>query len=139
VIVVDTGPLVALLEADDRHHVRCRSWLAGVEEPLVVPAPVVTETCYFIERDSGPETEAEAEFLGSFGPGGRFEMVDLRADDWARIIDLVQSYADLPLGMVDASVVAVAERLGATQIATLDHRHFSVVRPSHIPDFELLP
>jgi uncharacterized protein len=54
VIVVDTGPLVALLDADDRHHQRCRVWLAANNEALVVPVPVVTETCYFIERDSGP-------------------------------------------------------------------------------------
>jgi uncharacterized protein len=137
VTVIDTGPLVALLDADDRHHDRCRSWLASTEDPLVVPVPVVTETCYFIERDSGPATEAE--FLGSFGPGGAFEMVDLRADDWARVVDLIGTYADLPLGVVDASVVAVAERLGATHIATLDHRHFSIVRPARIPAFELLP
>ncbi len=136
-IVVDTGPLVALLDADDRHHDLCRAWLAATEDALVVPVPVVTETCYFIERDSGPETEAE--FLGSFGPGGLFEMADLRADDWARVVELIDTYADLPLGVVDASVVAVAERLGATHIATLDHRHFSVVRPARLAGFELLP
>ncbi|MDI3421937.1 PIN domain-containing protein [Streptomyces luteolus] len=48
-------------------------------------------------------------------------------------------YADFPLGSVDASVVAVAERLGLTEVATLDHRHFSAVRPSHVPAFTLLP
>ena len=136
-IVVDTGPLVALLDTDDRHHDRCRAWLATSEAQLVVPVPVLTETCYFIERDSGPTTEAD--FLSSFGPAGPFEMADLRADDWARVIALIGTYADLPLGIVDASVVAVAERLGATHIATLDHRHFSVVRPAHIAAFELLP
>jgi predicted nucleic acid-binding protein len=52
---------------------------------------------------------------------------------------LVRRYADLPLGAVDASVVAVAERLKITQVATLDRRHFTVVRPEHVPAFELLP
>ena len=136
-IVVDTGPLVALLNADDRHHERCRTWLASNGEPLAVPVPVVIETCYFIERDSRPEIEAD--FLASFGPDGIFEMVDLRPDDWARAAEHIRTYADLPLGVVDAAVVAVAERLQATRIATLDHRHFNVVRPSHIPSFELLP
>jgi hypothetical protein len=56
-----------------------------------------------------------------------------------RIGELVWSYRDLPLGTVDASVVAAAERLGITQVATLDRRHFGVVRPSHAPVFEFLP
>jgi uncharacterized protein len=137
VIVVDTGPLVALLDADDRHHERCRTWLVDNDEPLVVPVPVVTETCYFIERDSGPQVEAD--FLESFSSDGAFEMVDLQPGDWTRVAILVRTYADLPLGVVDASVIAVTERLGVTQIATLDHRHFTVVRPSHIAAFELLP
>ena len=136
-IVVDTGFLVALLDADDRHHERCRTWLGANDEPLVVPVPVVTETCYFIERDSGPEIEAD--FLESFGPGETFEMIELRPGDWSRVADLVRTYADLPLGVVDASVMAIAERLGSTQIATLDHRHFTVVRPAHASTFELLP
>lgn len=68
-----------------------------------------------------------------------FEMIDLRPDDWTRATGHIRTYADLPLGVVDAAVVAVTERLGATQIATLDHRHFTVVRPSHILSFELLP
>jgi uncharacterized protein len=136
-IVVDTGFLVALLDADDRHHVRCRTWLVANDEPLVVPVPVVTETCYFIERDGGPEIEAD--FLESFGPEETFEMIELRPIDWTRTAELIRTYGDLPLGVVDASVMAIAERLGSTQIATLDHRHFTVVRPVHTTAFELLP
>ena len=136
-IVVDTGPLVALLDAGDRHHRRCRDWLSRTEVPLIVPVPVVTETCYFIERAGRPEIEAE--FLASFDTGKRFQMVDLGADDWMRVRALVLDYADLPLGVVDASVVAVAERLGTPEIASLDHRHFTVVRPSHISSLTLLP
>ena len=136
-IVVDTGFLVALLDADDRHHERCRRWLAANDEQLVVPVPVVTETCYFIERDSGPDVEAD--FLESFGPGETFEMIELRPIDWTRTAELIRTYDDLPLGVVDASVMAIAERLGSTQIATLDHRHFTVVRPDHATAFELLP
>ena len=59
--------------------------------------------------------------------------------DWVRIAELGWRYRDMPLGTVDASVVALAERLKVTQIATLDHRHFSVVRPTHVESFELLP
>jgi len=59
--------------------------------------------------------------------------------DWLRIAELVAAYRDLPLGTVDASVVAVSERLGTHTIATLDRRHFSVVRPAHTPAFDLVP
>ena len=64
---------------------------------------------------------------------------DLDPEDWARVRQLLERYADLPLNLVDASVVAVAERLEESAIATLDHRHFSVVRPRHVRRFELLP
>jgi predicted nucleic acid-binding protein len=60
-------------------------------------------------------------------------------DDWARIRELVTTYADLRLGGTDASVVTLAERLRATRIATLNHRHFTVVRPRYADAFELLP
>ncbi len=61
------------------------------------------------------------------------------AEDWARMAELVWKYRDLPLGSVDASVIVAAERLGETVIATLDRRHFSVVRPAHVQAFEILP
>ncbi|GAA1717867.1 PIN domain-containing protein [Fodinicola feengrottensis] len=66
-------------------------------------------------------------------------MVELVSDDYARAAELVQQYEDLPLGAADACVVAVAERLKVTKIATLDKRHFTIVRPKHIKTFELLP
>ncbi len=61
------------------------------------------------------------------------------AVDWLRIAELVARYRDLPLGTVDASVVIAAERLGLSDIATVDRRHFSVVRPVHVDAFTLLP
>jgi predicted nucleic acid-binding protein len=59
--------------------------------------------------------------------------------EWSRISELMNQYADLPLGIVDASVIALAERHGLAEIATLDRRHFSVVRPRHVGNFTLLP
>jgi predicted nucleic acid-binding protein len=59
--------------------------------------------------------------------------------DWLRIAELVARYDDLPLGTVDASIVAAAERLGIRTIATLDRRHFGVVRPRHADAFDLVP
>jgi hypothetical protein len=59
--------------------------------------------------------------------------------DWSRIYELMEQYLDLPLGMVDASVIALAERREVDVIATLDQRHFNVVRPRHVEAFRLVP
>jgi predicted nucleic acid-binding protein len=80
----------------------------------------------------------EASFLQSI-VHGTLTVVDLQLADYARMADLVQTYADFPPGTTDASVIAVAERLGASEIATLDHRHFPAVRPNHVTSFALLP
>lgn len=82
--------------------------------------------------------DAEVRFLGDLA-AGEFNVEPVAAGDWLRIAELVSQYRDLPLGSVDASVVATAERLDITQIATLDRRHFSIVRPSHAPGLELVP
>lgn len=70
---------------------------------------------------------------------GTYQVEHLDAADLARVAELEREYADLRLGMVDASVIAVCERLGETKVATLDRRHFSVVKPRHCTAFELLP
>jgi uncharacterized protein len=88
------------------------------------------------ESRLGPEIEAR--FLDSL-VAGEFELEPVTLADLRRMAGLVRTYADFPLGAADASAVAVAERLGATRIATLDHRHFRVVRPAHCAAFELLP
>jgi predicted nucleic acid-binding protein len=83
-------------------------------------------------------TAVEAEFLDSIAEGElRVEILD--RVDYARASELVTIYGDFPLGMVDASVVAMAERLNISEVATLDHRHFNVVRPRHVESFTLLP
>lgn len=82
--------------------------------------------------------EAEIRLLESLSSGEMF-LDGPQPPDFARIAGLVAQYRDLPLGTVDASVVACAERLDATQVATLDRRHFAVVRPLHVEVFELVP
>jgi hypothetical protein len=70
---------------------------------------------------------------------GLFSPEHVAPADWLRIAELVARYRDLRLGTTDASVVAAAERLGIRTVATLDRRHFTVVRPAHVEAFELLP
>lgn len=103
---------------------------------MLIPILVVTEVAYLLGSRIGAETEVR--FLGDLAAG---ELVpeSVATVDWLRIAELVAAYRDLPLGTVDASVVAAAERLGIRTIATLDRRHFSVVRPAHTGGFELLP
>lgn len=134
--MVDAGPLYAYVDADDRHHDECLRLLEVHPGPLVVPVLVVTEVAYLLESRLG--TEAEIRFLGDFAAGNLLAE-PVAAADWLRIAELVSAYRGLPLGTVDASVVAVAERRKITSVATLDRRHFSVVRPSHAPVFDIVP
>ncbi|WP_322769158.1 type II toxin-antitoxin system VapC family toxin [Frankia sp. Cr1] len=125
-IIWDTGPLVAAADVDDKDHARSVALMRRTPRPLLVPYPVLTEVCYLLEREKG--TRAEAAFLRSIGTG-QISLIPLARTDIDRVVELVEKYADFPLGAVDASVVAIAERLDADAIVTLDRRHFSVVRP----------
>ncbi|WP_227997226.1 type II toxin-antitoxin system VapC family toxin [Nocardia australiensis] len=124
-IVVDTGPIVALVNARDNHHAACRELLMNAPGPLLVPAPVLTEAAILLERRVGPV--AELAFLRDVTEG-TYTLVDTTVEDLERIRQLVDKYSDLPLGTVDASVVAVAERFPVTAVATLDRKHFSIVQ-----------
>ena len=101
---------------------------------LVVPSLVVAEAAYLVGKRVGPRAEA-AFFRGV----STFDIEAPIPHDWMRIADLVEQYADFPLGGTDASVVALAERLGTDTVITLDQRHFRAVRPRHCPAFRLLP
>ena len=138
-ILCDTGPLVAAaLSNDDDHHasVELFTGMHLAQRPLLVPATVIAETGYLLAREAGARVEAL--FLGSVAAGD-FQLVDLTDTDLARMAELVAQYADLPLGTTDASVIALAERCEVDEVATLDHRHFTVVRPRHVNAFTLLP
>ncbi|MDW3216691.1 MAG: PIN domain-containing protein [Ilumatobacteraceae bacterium] len=133
--MVDAGPLYAYIDRDDRHHAASLDLLESHPGPLIVPALVVTEVTYLLGTRLGPDPEVR--FLGDLAAGNLI-VEPVAASDWLRIAELVARYADLPLGTVDGSVIAAAERLGTNDIATLDHRHFTVVR-SNIGPLNLLP
>jgi len=135
-LIVDSGPLYATYDADDAEHRVCRRLLETFSGPLLVPILVVTEVACLLATRIGTETEVR--FLGDLAAGNLLP-AHVAASDWLRMAELVGRYHDLPLGTVDASIVATAERLGTRAIATLDHRHFSVVRPAHASNFQLLP
>lgn len=128
--------MYAYVDADDAHHAACLELLETHPGPLVVPTLVVTEVAYLLATRLG--WEAEARFLGDLASGA-FTLEPVHAADPLRMVELVARYHDLPLGAVDASVIAAAERLEVDAIATVDRRHFSVVRPRHAKALTLLP
>jgi uncharacterized protein len=136
VILVDTGPIVAIINDRDDHHQECKYLLERLPGPLLIPATVATEVCLMLERRRG--TYAELAFLSDV-QAGRYTLIESLSADLARIAQLVEKYDDLPLGTVDASVVALAERLNITTVVTIDRRDFSIVRPAHVSALTLLP
>ena len=101
-----------------------------------MPTLVVTEVVYLVGTRLG--SKAEVRFIGDLASGD-LQVEPVAASDWLRIADLVHTYRDLPLGTVDASVVVACERLGATTVATIDRRDFTVVRPNHCDRLSILP
>lgn len=135
-LILDTGPLLAAIDAADPDHGACAALLQDVTEDLVVPALVLAELDYWCGRRLGPG--AWLTFLDDV-IAGAFRVECPTTADLERCRGLQDQYADLGLGVVDASVIALAERIDERRIATLDHRHFGVVRPAHTAAFELRP
>jgi predicted nucleic acid-binding protein len=123
------------VDRDDRHHKACVELLETHRGPLIIPTLVITEVAYLIETRLG--VDAEIRFLGDLAAGNLIPE-PVAPGDWLRIAELVARYDDLPLGTLDASVIAAAERLAVAEVATLDRRHFTVVQPRSGP-FTLVP
>jgi predicted nucleic acid-binding protein len=135
VLLVDTGAFLASADRREAQYSACVEVMRANRGELAVTAPVVAESAWIIERRLG--VAAEAAFLRLVTTSA-VRVVDLTADDYERCVALVEQYADLGLGFVDASIVAVAERTGVVALATLDHRDFRAVRPSHVAAFDLV-
>jgi predicted nucleic acid-binding protein len=103
---------------------------------LITTAPIVGETGWNLDKLLGAEEEAA--FYRTVA-AGEITVEELTAADWTRVAELTQQYGDHPLGGFDASLIAIAERLGLDTIATLDHRQFRAVRPRHLEAFKLVP
>lgn len=135
-LLLDTGPLLAALDAADPDHARCARLLTDATEDLVVPALVLAELDYWCSRRL--PGEAWLVFLEDV-IDGVYRVEPPTPGDLERCRELQGSYRDLGLGVVDASIVALAERLGETKVATLDRRHFGVVRPRHVKALQIVP
>ena len=134
-LILDTGPIVAALNADDPDHDRCAALLADTDD-LVIPTSILVEVDYWLVKLGGARIWSG--FVADIASGA-YRLAHPTVADLVRAAELESSYDDLGLGLVDASIVALCERLEQTQLGTLDRRHFSVVRPEHCSHLTLLP
>lgn len=133
-VIADTSAILALIDAGDRHHDAIREQWARDPDGWVVPWAVVPEIDYLLRRHVGPET---ARLFMRDMRDGAFAVEYGEVSDMTRATELDEQYADLGIGLVDGVVAAVAERLRASAIATLDVRHFGALRLAGTP--ALLP
>ncbi len=135
-LILDTGPLYASHDRSDTHHEASRELLGSTQEALVIPAPVLVEVDWLIRTRL---------HVGVFNAllddiaDGAYAVEALTPEDYRRVRELCDRYQDADIGFVDASVVAVAERLGEEKIASIDRRHLGIIRPRHVRAFRLLP
>jgi predicted nucleic acid-binding protein len=135
-IIVDTGVLYAIADRDDAWHKAVRAYVERNGDPLLVPITVLPEACYLLNTHLGDEAE-RALVLSLVH--GEMRLEPLVPDDLRRASALLERYRDANIGLVDATVIAIAERLKLRRILTTDRRHFSMIRPRHCSAFELLP
>lgn len=133
-ILVDAGPLIALLHRDDRNHDLCVRALRSLREPLGTAWPVVTEAMYLLGF-SWRAQDALWEMIDS----GALGLLALDSGDVPRMRELMRKYRDLPMDVADAALVRIAEREGIRRIFTIDRRDFGVYRPARIGRFSVIP
>lgn len=133
-LLVDTGFVYALADRSDAWHARVTRFLTDSRQALLAPAPIVPEVTYLLRERLG--ARAELSFVASLARG-EIGVEELKRADWLRTEAILGA---LPhLGFVDASVMAIAERLKVRELATTDRRHFATFKPAHAPVFRLVP
>ncbi len=135
-VLIDTGVIYALADRKDAWHKRVAAFMAQFNGKLVVPSTVIPEASYLLNTYLGQT--AELTFLNALAEG-EIAVEPFITADLARCIELLKNYGDANIGLVDASLIAMSERLKITRILTTDRRHFSLVRPKHCKGFDLLP
>jgi uncharacterized protein len=133
-ILVDAGPLIALIHEDDNAHEHCREAFATMDEPLGTVWPVVAEAMHLLSF-SWRAQEALWDMLET----GAVEILPIGFDDVSRMKELMRKYRDLPMDLADAALVRVAERERLRRIFTLDRRDFQIYKPSRIGRFTIFP
>ena len=135
-VLIDTSVLYALARREDPSHARCEEAIAAEQQAIIIPAQILCEIAYLTNVRIG--AVAERTFLRSLFESD-WAIEPMSRADFGRALELLELYASADLGFVDAAIVAIAERLDVKRIYTLDRRDFSLVRPSHVSSFEILP
>jgi uncharacterized protein len=133
-LLVDAGVLYALADRHDAWHVRVRNYLRLHPDTLLAPVTILPEVTYLLRERIG--AQAEHAFVQSVA-NGEIAVEGIGRRDFARAAELMSAYDWL--GFVDATVIAAAERLKMSSVATTDRRHFGAVRPAHTERFILVP
>jgi predicted nucleic acid-binding protein len=133
-ILIDAGPLVALLHADDAWHSRCRRAFKAIREPVGTAWPVVTEAMHLLGF-----SHLAQDNLWEMIERGVVEILPLGNEDFPRMRALMHAYRDLPMDLADAALVRIAEREKLRRVFTVDRRDFSVYRPKGLGAFVVLP
>ena len=133
-ILVDAGPMVSLLNADDSRHEDCVRTLQSMREPLGTIWPAFTEAMHLLS----PSWKAQDALWGRLA-SGVLVLLPLEAADHARMRALMEKYRDLPMDLADAALVRVAERERIAKIFTLDRRDFECYRPRGIGHLTIVP
>jgi len=135
-IIVDTGILYALADVDDAWHEPSKNFVQNILDILIVPITIIPEICYLLNSNLG--REAEKKFLTAIIQE-ELKIESMKNEDFRRVWQLLDTYANINIGFVDASLIAIAERLKINRILTTDRKHFSIIRPRHCSAFDLLP
>ena len=133
-ILMDAGPLVAMLHRDDRNHTRCVETLRSLRDAVVTTWPVISEAMQLL-RFSWEAQDGLWELIVTEA----LHLVPIDTTDVPRMRQLMQQYKDLPMDLADATLVRVAEREGIRRIFTIDRRDFSLYRPAKIGRFHIIP
>lgn len=135
-MIVDTSGLLALFNENEPAHHAVRRLLESTDEPLVVSPYVIAELDYLMTGRFG--VQAELDVLASL-TGGAWELVGFAVEELRRATTVVERYADQDIGVTDASIVVLADLHRTRTIATLDRRHFEVLRPLSGGRFRIVP
>jgi predicted nucleic acid-binding protein len=135
-VIIDTGIIYALSDKKDDWHKRSVSFITEFDGKLIVPSTVIPEACYLLNTYLGQS--AEKKFVSSLH-NREIVIEHININDLSRCVELLDKYDNLNIGFVDASLIAVSERLRINKILTTDRRHFHSVKPNHCNAFNLLP